>query len=97
MPTYRLAFEPSVTFGVRETREIADEGVFARLGRERPAEGVEKTVGVTRPDMDGVIRPREDDAEGGLTFAPNPIVGADSLVKATNTPHLGGHVKYRVL
>jgi hypothetical protein len=75
-------------------------------GVRRPvdADGVTRpleidTDGVMRPpmldDAEGVIRPLRDEAtEEGRYWDPGPTVGADNLVVATKTPHLGGQVKY---
>jgi len=59
-------------------------------------------LGVTRPVLnEGVIRPeieaRVDATDEGREYAPGPTVGGDSLATATNTPHLGGQSKYRLL
>jgi hypothetical protein len=68
-----------------------DAGVL--LGVTRPKEGV-----ILPFDPDGVTRPpREEATEEGRWIAPTPTVGADSLVVATKTPQLGGHVKYCLL
>jgi len=78
-----------------------DDGVVP--GVIRPNEGVTLPLepdGVTRPlcidvEKDGVARPpREEATEDGRCVAPTPTVGAESLVVATKTPQLGGHVKY---
>jgi len=81
-----------------------DDGVVP--GVIRPNEGVTLPLepdGVTRPlcidvETDGVARPpREEATEDGRWIAPAPTVGAESLVVATKTPQLGGHVKYCLL
>ena len=67
------------------------EGVFRPLPMEGRAEGV------IRPDAEkeGVMRPlRTDATDDGRDI---PTVAADSFVKATKTPQLGGHVKYCLL
>jgi hypothetical protein len=81
-----------------------DDGVVP--GVTRPNKGVIlplESDGVMRPlcrdvERDGVARPpREEATEDGRWIAPTPTVGAESLVVATKTPQLGGHVKYCLL
>lgn len=67
---------------------IEFEGVTRPLLRDMDAEGV------IRPEKEGVIRPLRDEAtDDGLKV--RATVGGDNLVKATKTPQLLGHVKYR--
>jgi hypothetical protein len=78
-----------VDMGVFRPFEMEVEGVTLPLASDVEAEGV------TRPEMDGVIRPpREEATEDGRRTAPGPTVGGESFVVATKTPQLAGHEKY---
>jgi hypothetical protein len=67
---------------------------FDSDGVMRPVEA----EGVTLPLIEGVVRPlRVDATDAGRDTIPFRIAGGDSLVEATNTPQLGGQLKYCTL
>jgi hypothetical protein len=101
IPTYRDAIEP-VVIALEVASFRASDGVFG-LGSPPISPGVVRPLdnddttrleGVTRPDEDGVERPRRVDTEGGRGRGAEITVGADKRVDGTKTPQLGGHEKY---